>query len=151
MNRHTLLWLMIDLATVMFLGACTGAIATPTATPIPPTPTLSTIKVGETELQNPSVKGVEQVLDMKASTGFRLLEVSVSVSRGTPNEVAKWEVSLRDSAGNLYSPLVSSTGIYCAGVNPACWTFSVPQGAEALSLILPDGVGVDLAPLIVDD
>ena len=104
--------------------------------------------MGETKLRVTAIKEVEQVMDMKAKTGFRLLEVSVEVTQGSPQDVKDWDVSLRDAAGNIYQPLASGWGVFYGGANAAGWGFSVPNDAATLWLILPGDVSVNLVPLL---
>ena len=152
MSYQKLLQQVIGVTLLMLLLVGCGAPAA-TPTPVPPTPTAllgieAPLTLGETKLRVTAVKEVERVGDRKAEAGFRLLEVSVEVSQGSPQEVKDWDVSLRDAAGNLYRPFVRGGGVFYGGANAAGWGFSVPNDAAALWLILPGDVPVNLAPLM---
>jgi hypothetical protein len=152
MQSHSfkLIWIMICI--LLAVAACNKdeqADNPPQNTLVPGIEAPITINgdtVRVTEVTSP-----EQVGDRVPDVGFRLLEVRVEVSEGSPEEVSKWPTLLRDPSNTTYIPFVNGWGVFYGSANTAGWAFSVPEETTALWLVLPDGTSVDLVSLMPAD
>jgi hypothetical protein len=84
----------------------------------------------------------------KVDPGYRFVSVNVSLVKAIePDDFPEWDVTLKNSTGNLYQPfvLVTITESESGKVDGVHWIFSIPEDEKGFSLIFPEGTTIDVS------
>jgi hypothetical protein len=81
--------------------------------------------------------------------GFHFISVRAEVTEGSAEELAMWELSLRDDEDRIYPKLASGWGVFYGGATAAGWDFAVPVDKRELWLVIDADTSIDISSLLV--
>jgi hypothetical protein len=145
MKLHKIIFCNCLVLSLLLLSACT------TAEPI--IGITSPITVEGVQVLVLEIRQMDNMGDATASVGNQLVEVVVDVHGADSELVGNWAVALRDTAGNTYPQLATSTSISDNGTSGFVtvfngWVFAIPLDLSELTLVLANDVTIDVSSLL---